>query len=341
MSEQKILYTALDKLQELTRLEYTVSHTQYISAGHEIDALISIGTGKKLRKFNVEVKNELRSAQLPRILHQLNLIKGYAPLIISQYIPKPLKQELKSQGVNYLEAAGNAFIRTEDLFVYINDQPVTETRLAAEGKLWNPTGLKFLFAILQFPELINQPYRAIAQSSDIALGAVGALISELEAEGFSKTGSSGENKNFKFIEQEDRLIQKWTELFRAVLRPKLLKGTYRFMHQENFRDWKNIEQGDFLWGAEPAGALLTNYLSPEKLTIYSEVSPSQLMKQLKLIPDKNGPVEIMEQFWTIPYEPNEIVRTVPSLLAYAELITSFDSRCHETALRIKQRYLEK
>lgn len=341
MSEQKILYTALDKLQELTGLEYNVSQTQYISEGREIDALISIGMGKKLRKFNVEVKNELRSAQLPRILHQLDLINGYAPLIISQYIPKPLKQELKSQSVNYLEAAGNAFIRTEDLFIYINDQPVTETRLPAEGKLWNPTGLKFLFAVLQFPELINQPYRAIAQSSDIALGAVGALINELEAEGFLKTGSSGENKNFKFIEQGERLIQKWTELFRAVLRPKLLKGTYRFMHQEDFKDWQNIEQGDFLWGAEPAGALLTNYLSPEKLTIYTEVSPSKLMKELKLIPDKNGRVEIMEQFWTSPYEPNEIVRTVPFLLAYAELITSFDSRCQETALRIKQRYLEK
>jgi len=43
MSEQKILYTALDKFQELTRLEYTVSHTQYISEGHEIDGAAIFG----------------------------------------------------------------------------------------------------------------------------------------------------------------------------------------------------------------------------------------------------------------------------------------------------------
>ena len=341
MSEQNILYTALDKLHELTGLAYEVSETEYLLDGNVIDTLISIGSVKKLSRFNVEVKHELRSAQLPRILHQLDLVNGYATLIISQYIPKPLKQELKSLGVNYLEAAGNAFIKTEEIFVYINDQPVTETRLPAEGKLWNPTGLKFLFAILQFPDLINQPYRRIAQFSNIALGTVGSLINELETEGFLKAGSSGQIRNFKFIEQKDRLVQKWAELFRAVLRPKLLKGTYRLMNQENFKDWQNIDQKDFLWGGEAAGALLTNYLSPEKLTIYTEVSPSKLMKELKLIPDKNGSIEIMDQFWISQYEPNEIVRTIPFLLAYAELITSFDSRCQETALRIKQKYLEK
>jgi hypothetical protein len=341
MSEQEILYAALDKLNELTGLDYDVLKTEEIELRHQIDALISIGAGKQKSKFKVEVKHELRSAQLPHILRQLDLVKGYAPLIVSQYIPKPLKRELKELKVNYLEVAGNASIKTEEIFIFINDQPVTEVRLPAEGKLWNPTGLKFLFAILQFPDLINQPYRKIAHYSGIALGTIGTLINELENEGYLKASGTGTTKPHKFLEQRDRLIQKWAELFRTNLRHKLFKGTYRFMNQEHYSNWESIEQGDFLWGAENAGALLTNHLSPEKFTIYTKVSTSKLMKELKLVPDKNGKVEILEQFWEDTYQPNLIVRTVPVLLAYAELITSFDSRCQEAAERIKVKYLDK
>jgi len=341
MSEQKVLHTALERLKALTGLYYNVIKTEEMINGERVDALISIGSGKKRNRFSVEIKNELRSNQLPYILHHLNLVNGYSPLIISQYIPKPLKMELKELKVNYLEVAGNASIQTNDIFIYINDQPVTDIRLPAEGKLWNPTGLKFLFAILQFPDLINQPYRKIAYHSGIALGTIGPLINELENEGYLKTNGSGTTKPFKFLEQQDRLIQKWAELFRTNLRPKLTKGTYRFMDRESYNTWESLETRDFLWGAENAGAILTDYLSPERFTIYTEVSPAKLMKELKLIPDNDGKIEILEQFWENTYEPDLIIRTVPFLLAYAELITSFDSRCRETAERIKAKYIDK
>ncbi|MBB6240104.1 hypothetical protein HDC90_004768 [Pedobacter sp. AK013] len=341
MSEQRILYAGLERLSELTGLDYDVLKTEVLIEERIVDALVSIGAGRQKSLFNVEVRHELRSSQLPAILHALDLVNGYAPLIISQYIPKPLKQELKEQRINYLEVAGNASINTGDLFVYINDQAVTETRLPAEGKLWNPTGLKFIFAILQFPGLINEPYRRIASHAGIALGTVGALITELENEGYLKSAGAGSARPFKFLEQRDRLLQKWCELFSTNLRPKLLKGTYRFIDQANYQNWRSIEQKDFLWGGENAGALLTDYLSPERFTIYTELSVSKLMKELKLVPDRDGKIEILEQFWENEYEPAEIVRTVPFLLAYAELITSFDSRCQETAERIKVRYLDK
>lgn len=341
MTEQRVLQEALDKLKELTGLQYNILKTEERVKDREIDAFISLGSKPIDSKFNVEIKHELRSSQLPRILNRLETVNDYLPLIISQYIPKPLKQELKALGVNYLEAAGNAYIKTKEIFVYINDQQVTATRLSNNGRLWTPAGLRFVFTVLQFPDIVNQPYRKIAQTSNIGLGTVGLLIAELESEGFLKNGTSGQLKDFRFIEQRERLIQKWAELYRAVLRPKLVKGTYRFMKQEDYKCWQDIVQKDFLWGAETAGALLTNYLSPEIFTIYTHLNPSKLMKELKLIPDKNGKIEVLEQFWEGVYEPNEIVRTVPFLLAYAELITSFDSRCQETAVRIKQRYLEK
>ncbi|SEN29696.1 Transcriptional regulator, AbiEi antitoxin, Type IV TA system [bacterium A37T11] len=64
------------------------------------------------------------------------------------------------------------------------------------------------------------------------------------------------------------------------------------------------------------------------------------MQQLPLLADRQGTVEILEQFW--PEELQEVLseqKAVPPLIAYAKLMTSLDSRNRETAERIKAQYL--
>jgi hypothetical protein len=68
---------------------------------------------------------------------------------------------------------------------------------------------------------------------------------------------------------------------------------------------------------------------------------TDIMRELRLVPDPQGKVELMDLFWNEPYFKNRDHQTVvPPLLAYAELITSLDSRNRETAERIKQKYLD-
>jgi hypothetical protein len=62
------------------------------------------------------------------------------------------------------------------------------------------------------------------------------------------------------------------------------------------------------------------------------------MKHLRLVPDPAGNVEILDVFWND--QLNYKQGLVPPLLAYADLVTSLDSRNRETAVRIKQQYLE-
>lgn len=117
-------------------------------------------------------------------------------------------------------------------------------------------------------------------------------------------------------------------------------GNFRFMRIDNELSWKSISSKYFKWGGENAGALLTNYLRPEKYTMYTNTIKTTLMKDIQLIPDIKGEIEVYEQFWSkdlIVESENEI--TVPPFLAYAELITSLDSRNRETAERIKEKYL--
>src|SRR5687768_1556621 len=136
-------------------------------ANKGVDALFQLTLGKEKHIFLVEVKNELRQTNIPPLLSKIGKNKENW-ILVSKYIPQPIKDQLKEQGINYLEAAGNCFINAGGLFLYINDRPVTASRQTTTGKLWKQAGLKFLLVIISSPALLNKPYRTIADAADIA-----------------------------------------------------------------------------------------------------------------------------------------------------------------------------
>jgi len=334
IKEQEILYQATEKLMQITGV--TVDTLNLAADGPDTgyNTEITIRTPKNQVHFIVEIKNELRNQKYLPDKQQ----KGKEFLLVAQYIPKPLKVELKNINYNYLDAAGNCFIQTPELFIYINDQQVTETRVPLEGKLWKNAGLKFLFAVLLEPKLLNLPYRTIADTAGIALGNVGGLLEELKKEGYLLDGGK---KKGMFIGQKERLTNRWAEAYRTTLRPKLLMGNFRFINKDQHHHWERLEAGQFKWGGENAGALLTGHLQPEKFTIYTGEPKAMLMKKMHLVPDPYGNVEMLEQFWKdkIPGDKDQ-EHIIPAILAYAELITTYDSRNQEIAERIKTKYID-
>lgn len=339
MRGEEIIQEALRQLKRQTGVSANVVPLRILTQNGEftIDNRVQLNYYSKPIEFAVLVKNEIRKVHLPGILELIARRKDENWLVISQYIPKPLKQELKNQGINYLEASGNCFIRNEGLYLFVNDQAVTPVRLREQGKLWNPTGLKFLMVILQDPEMLNSSHRTLAKASGIALGNIGSFFDELKKEGYITTYTSGALR----IENKTQLQNKWVELFTSILRPKLKLGTFRSF-DNIYSNWKYEPQKDFLWGGEPAGDLLTGYLNPEKITLYTKKSKIEMMKELRLIPDVDGAIEVMEIFWNEQElrHQGKNQHTVPPLLAYAELATSLDSRNREIAERIKKEYLE-
>jgi len=123
------------------------------------------------------------------------------------------------------------------------------------------------------------------------------------------------------------------------LKPTLAIGTFRFLNKDDFYNWKDIplKKGKTLWGGEPAGDLLTNYLRPEELTLYTNEERSDLMKNYRLVPDLEGNIKVFKQFWT---DEQADIKTVHPLLAYADLINKGDRRCTETAQKIYDEYLQ-
>ncbi|MBL4678104.1 MAG: hypothetical protein JKY70_18145 [Mucilaginibacter sp.] len=336
--EQEIIYVAAEALRRLTGAEIHLVREEYRTNMEIYDGEIDLIVGKKKHRYIIELKNELRNSALPAII-RLQQAAEKPFLLVCQYIPMPLKSELKTLKINYLEAAGNCYIHTDDLFIYINDQQVTATRLPVDGKLWKAAGLKFLFAILRYPRLLNGPYRNISEEAGIALGNVGGYLEELQKEGFIANGVI-DNKKGIFIQNKARLIQRWAEGYDSNLRPKEWIGNFRFMNKAHHNEWREIPVDGFKWGGENAAAILTKHLQPQKHTIYLAGNRLELMKKLRLVPDREGDIELLEQFWPDDENDPDADVIVPPLLAYADLITGYDSRNHEVAERIKDQYLD-
>jgi hypothetical protein len=192
MIEKAPIANMFDKFCQLTGTRVRVLQTAIRKKEKTIDTEIELRTGTQRTHFFVEQKNEIRDGMLPDIIRQMHPKKNW--LLACQYIPGPAKETLREMGVNYIEAAGNCFIRAEGLFFFVNDQAMTAYRLVREGKIWNPAGLKFLFAILQWPALLNLPQRRLAITADVALGNIGPFMDELEENGFLARGKKDKKK---------------------------------------------------------------------------------------------------------------------------------------------------
>lgn len=329
MEGGQIIKQAIDRFRELTGVTL---HYLPGPAGQ----LWIMWEGKKIR-FAPQVKNELRSGDIR--LAGIHPQIGKTPvLLVCRYIPKPLKFLLKEKHINYLEAAGNCYIQEKGCFIYINDQKVTPVRDTPKGKLWTAAGMKFIFAILQEPGLLEMNYRELATRADIALGNVGGMLGELEKEKYIRV--MGKTKGY-FLERENALKENWVFHYPTQLRPKLTRGHFRFVKLEQDVQALALEP-DMLWGGEMAGAKITRYLRPVTAAIYTWKTLPEAMKTLRLVPDPGGKLELLEAFWDrrIDY-PEKKLHVVPPLLVYAELINDADSRKQETAERIKEMIYDK
>lgn len=338
MKEEQILLPALNKLTEMTGIETRILDLPG-KRKESMDAIIQMSKGKQSYIFEADIKTELRTAALSNVLNRQKLTDGKI-IMVSRYIPTPMKDELKANGISYIESSGNCYIETSGIYVFISDQRSPPLKTAEETKLWAPSGMKLLFAILMDQELLNSSYRNIAFTAGVALGNIGSFIFELKREGYVIAGVRNKQETL-LLENRTMLMDKWADMYRTILRPKLLIGKFRFNKKEDRANWHNQDGSDLgiYWGAETAGAILTNYLSPEVYTIYSNEDRFELMKKLKIVPDQSGEVELLRPFWNEEVF-STVGDTVPPLLVYAELISSFDSRNRETAIRIKEKYVK-
>jgi hypothetical protein len=97
------------------------------------------------------------------------------------------------------------------------------------------------------------------------------------------------------------------------------------------------------WGGEPGAAAITQYLNPEKFTVYTNRNPRNFHRELRLYPNDRGPITAYQLFWkqgSIPEEYPDYNLTAHPLLIYAELIYHDSERNKETAQMIFNDYIK-
>ena len=288
---------------------------------HGWDATLSLRFGGRELRYRVEVKRRLRPATLGAVVHQLRA-HGGNPLLVTDHVTPPLAEALRVQGIEFLDAAGNAFLNQPPLLVFVNGQQRIEEPPALErGRAFQTTGLQVLFALLARPELVVRPYREIATAAGVAHGTVGWVMAELPGLGY--VANVGGRRR---LVNGERLLDRWTEAYARTLRPKLLLGRYRgdLGALQKATPWP----GGVLIGGELAAARLTRHLRPGTATFYAQaVDPKALLK-LVLKADTGGNVDFRRRFWNFPAEETQLT---PNLLVYADLLAIGDARCLETA----------
>lgn len=325
--EENLIYTTINEILS----DHNINACWEKLNIQEIDGTLTVEYKGNKQKFYVELKKEVRIFQLDKIFKQA---EKYKPLlIIAENLFPNIKDILDEHEIGYIDLKGNINIKTEKFLIKIAGKKYRRIQQEKYGRAFTKTGIKLILLLLLDENKINNTYRTIAKEAGIALGNVKLMLEGLIEEGYALRKNK---KELKMVNKKE-LLQKWILAYNEKLKPTLLIGNFRFLNQNDIINWKNLnlDYTKTLWGGEAAGNILTGYLIPEILTIYTEEKKLEIVKNYRLIPDIEGNVKVYQKFWHL----EDINNLIQYLIVYADLIGTNNRRCIETAQKIYDQYL--
>jgi hypothetical protein len=253
--------------------------------------------------------------------------------LLTDYVTPPVSEAFRQHGVQFADAAGNAYLRDEGLLVVISGRtPKTTAPRTNTLRVFHRSGLRILFVLISAPTLVTAPFRAIAEVANVSLGSVPPVL-----DGMRELGFIVEAAGTRRLVDRDRLIGQWVEGYARRLQPSLAMGRF---HASTSDWWRNVDLTSYgvQWGGETAAALLQRHLRPEHVLIYADAAPTRLMSEQRLKADPIGEVFLRRRFWNSVPSPRADI--VPPLLIYADLVATGDARSLAAAKQIRETYLD-
>jgi len=330
--ERNIIQEALQNFEKNTGIKSTWKKAKPTAKDNSMGEGLYFTFDKKKLLLPMQVSKKIGPQHLPAIAERKKQVKDLVLLALD--IPEQVAKNLRASRINYIDAAGNAFINSHDIFILIEGNKPIKLQQGFQAKAFSKTGLKVIFQFLLYPELINETIRNIANQADVSLDTVHKTIQGLKQLGYiiplTKKDMGWNNRK--------ELFEKWIGEYDTRLKPGLHVGSFRFVKETDFLQWKAMHLKDnTCWSGEPAGDLLTNYLRPEILTLYTKETKMEVIKNYRVLPDPNGYIRVYQKFWGGNERQNE---TAPPLLVYADLVNTGDKRNIETAQKIYGKFLQ-
>ena len=339
-TEQLLLSDALEALWNKTGIKSTVSGLQpMLGKEYGADAEVDLVLDGHSHRYFVECKSVIdRKALLDQIdlrLRQFNSSR----VLVTEYMSKELATHCRSLGLQFFDSHGNAYLRAAGLYVFaVGEKNERRHQVSKAPKgLTNTAALRVVFALLSKPELITATFKEIADISGVAMGTAHKVLANLEQRGYLLAA-----KRRKKMLEPTRLMEEWVTNFPTTLRPKLVSR--RFSAPDPYW-WQTADIADIhaSWGSEVAATRMIKHLKPSTQTLYvdpehARMTIATLVKNFRIRPDLNGPIEVMERFWSPHIEADAGI--APPLLVYSDLLSLLDSRAKETANIIREKFLE-
>jgi hypothetical protein len=333
-TEEQILALAIEALKKNLPGQAQIATERVVRAGLRPDRMLRITAQGREIKYYAETKTALTKAE-PFLLRAGGYGELEHPLLlVARHVNPQMAEQLRQNGVEFIDAAGNAFINQPPLYIFVKGNKPPEGLMPTPPKrIYRAAGLRIIYAFLCNTGLENRNYREIAAAADVALGAVGLLLRELKETGFLLDMGKRGHK----LTQKELLLQRWVAAYPEQLRPKQVIGCYR----GEYGWWQNkrLDPVKAQWGGEVAAARLTQYLQPEVITIYTaDRHINELLLENRLKKDPDGNIEVLERFW-IPGEVQQNDDLVHPILVYADLMTTGNERNLEAARMIHEQYI--
>lgn len=252
-------------------------------------------------------------------------------LVATWFVTQRSADALRRLGVQYVDAAGNAWVEFGDVLIDIRGRRALREReyepSATPSNLFSTARSQVAFALLTWPWLWKAPQRTLAAMAGVSLGQANNALKLLRRAGFDpNTGG-----------RRSDLLDLWAAAFPTGLAQKLTLGTYHGSVEslEKVRG----EDGLLARQASVSGEVAArDLLHPASLTIYVEHLDPLLPVRFRWRSDGPPNVIVRRRFWTAPDAtdndhggPDDEAGLAPWPLVYADLLASPDPRVQSAA----------
>jgi len=329
---KQTLQDALNEFQKIIKLNAQFD-MKVLAGADASDAVLHIDYDNRRYDLSVTVKPTINRAVIG-IVAQKRINQPWKVLLVTEYVNPQLAEVLRDMDLMFLDTAGNAYFNEPPLYIFIKGNKLKEKLIPQPlQRAFKPTGLQVIFALLCKPHIEDKPFREIAKDAGVALGTVGLVMRDLKNLGYLvDMGKRGRR-----LVKKENLLKRWATEYPEQIRPKYLKGHFS-AKQHGW--WKETEIREYnaYWGGEVAAAVLTDYLKPEKITIYMDGPIGKLAIRNGFEKDPNGNIGIYGKFWNFEFDW-EHRNLVHPVLIYTDLTATADNRNVETANMIYENEL--
>jgi hypothetical protein len=259
-------------------------------------------------------------------------------IVLARYVPAAIGEQLIDAGISFADEQGNIHLRLGSEYnwtVFGKKEP----RRLPEAIRTTPATLQLLFLFATNPEAASWTVRDLASATGISKSKAAQLRNQFLTEGLL-TARSG----FQLTpEVTDRMISGYSQ----ILRPKLVIGRYRSPDDSAERFLQRLvstaksESLRYALTGGPAAAAMQHFYQGSDIPVFMSQPGNAGQRALRLLPDRTGPVLLLEPFGDLIYwQEFDGMMVAPPWLVYAELLVSGDPRAREAAEELRRGFLQ-